>query len=282
MFSRVSFNKLFGFGYKLMLRGLIYTVFNNIYYGIIGKYYSTATLGYYTKAEQFSNLFSHNINKVVNRVTYPSLSELQENYIELKKAYQKIFISLVYLTSVSMITLGALAEPVVILLIGEKWRESIILLQLLSIIGLLYPLADFNLTILKIVGNSSLILKLEVAKRLLSIPVIVIGVYTGINYLLFGIIILTIIEVIINGYFSGQCISYGLKEQIRDIAPSIIISLLAGVSTYLFSTYLNVSYLINLLLSLTLAGLMVLFLSEALKNKGYLYLKETFMVRKYL
>jgi len=88
--------------------------------------------------------------------------------------------------------------------------------------------------------------------------------------------------VIINGYFSGQCISYGLKEQIRDIAPSIIISLLAGVSTYLFSTYLNVSYLVNLILSLTLAGLMVLFLSEALKNKGYLYLKEAFKVREYL
>jgi len=155
IFSKNSFIELFGFGYKLMLRGLIYTVFNNVYYAVIGKYVSTASLGYYTKAEQFSNLLSSNINKVVNRVTYPALSELQNNKVALKEAYRKIFITLVYLTSVMMITLGAIAEPVIISLIGEKWRNSIVLLQFLSIIGLLYPLCDFNLTILKIVGNSS-------------------------------------------------------------------------------------------------------------------------------
>ena len=128
IFSKKSFRELFGFGFKLMLRGLIYTLFNNVYYAVIGKYFSTATLGYYTKAEQFSNLPSSNINKVVNRVTYPSLSELQEDRIELKKVYKKMFTTLVFITSALMILLCALAEPVIITLIGEKWRPSIIIL----------------------------------------------------------------------------------------------------------------------------------------------------------
>jgi len=277
IFSRDSFNELFGFGYKLMLRGLIYTVFNNIYYAIIGKYYSTATLGYFTKAEQFSNLFSHNINKVVNRVTYPSLSELQNDKNELKEAYRKIFISLVYLTSVLMITLGALAEPIIIVLIGEKWRASIVLLQMLSIIGLLYPLADFNLTVLKIVGNSSLILKLEIIKRILSIPIIVIGIVLGINYLLLGIIVLTIIEVLVNGYYSGRYISYDLKEQIKDNLPSILLAFIVGAGIYFFSKYINISYAANLSVSLILAAMMILGLSEIFQNKGYLNVKQTLL-----
>lgn len=274
IFSKESFHELFGFGYKLMLRGLIYTIFNNIYYAVIGKYFSTADLGYYTKAEQFKNLPSQNINKVINRVTYPALSELQDNISELKKAYQKIFITLVYITSVLMVTLAALAEPIVITLIGEKWRGSIELLQLLSFVGLLYPLCDFNLTILKIVGKSGLILKLEIVKRILTIPVIIIGVLTNIKVLIIGIIIVTTIEFLVNGYFSGRHIKYKLSEQLKDNSPNILLAFLIGASVYLFSKYLKLSYILNLLLSLLFALILIIGLSEIFKNKGYLYIKS--------
>lgn len=274
IFSKQSFRELFGFGYKLMLRGLIYTVFNNIYYAVIGKYFSTVTLGYYTKAEQFSSLFSSNINKVVNRVTYPALSEVQDNKEQLKVAYRKVFITLVYITSALMITLGAVAEPVIIVLIGEKWRASIVMLQLLSIVGLLYPLADFNLTVMKIVGNSSLILKLEIIKRILSVPLIIAGIALGINYLIIGIIVLAVVEVLINGYFSGRYISYDLKDQLRDNLPSLLLSFVVGAVIYFFSKYVNISHIANLLLSLIIAFVLFVVFSEITKNKGYLILKH--------
>lgn len=274
IFSKKSFKELFGFGYKLMLRGLIYTVFNNIYYAVIGKYFSTDTLGYYTKAEQFSNLFSSNINKVVNRVTYPALSEVQDNKEKLKIAYRKVFITLVYITSVLMITLGALAEPVVIVLIGEKWRASIVLLQLLSIVGLLYPLADFNLTVLKIAGNSSLILKLEIIKRILSIPLIIVGIILGVKYLILGIVILAVIEVLVNGYFSGRYISYSLKDQLSDNLPSLFLSFFVGAIIFTFSQYVKISHITNLSLSLIIAFVLFVSLSEITRNKGYLNLKH--------
>ena len=205
-----------------MLRGLIYTIFNNLYYVVIAKYFSTADLGYYTRAEQFNRMPSSNINKVINRVSYPVLSELQNDDKALKAAYKKIYISLVFISSISMLILGAIAEPLILTLIGEKWLPSVPILQLLCFVGLLYPLCDFNLTILKVKGKSGLILKLEIIKRILSIPVIIIGIMYGINALIIGMIVLSLFEFLINSYFSGKEISYTLKEQILNNLPSII------------------------------------------------------------
>jgi O-antigen/teichoic acid export membrane protein len=279
VFSRKSFNDLFSFGYKLMLKGLVYTVFNNIYYAVIGKYFSTTDLGYYTKAEQFSSLPSTNINKVINRVSYPALSELQHDKVALKKAYQKIYITLVYITSVAMITLIVLAEPIVLTLIGERWRESVVLLQLLCIVGLLYPLCDYNLTILKIVGDSAMILKLEIIKRILSIPIIVSGIYLGLKSLIWGIILLSTIEFLVNGYFSGKSISYSLKEQLGDILPNIILSFVVGFFVYLFSNHIGLSYFANLIFSLLFAFVLVIGFSEIFRNKGYMHIKQLLLVR---
>jgi O-antigen/teichoic acid export membrane protein len=274
VFSKKSFSELFGFGFKLMLRGLIYSVFNNIYYAVIGKYYSTAELGYYTRAEQFSNLPSHNINKVVDRVTYPALSVLQNDKKELKRAYRKVFLTLVYITSTLMITLGALAEPVILSLIGEKWENSIEMLQYLCFIGLLYPLCDFNLTILKIVGKSSTILWLEIIKRLFTIPVIIVGVLLGIKFLLIGIIIVSVIEFLVNGFFSGRYIDYPIQEQLKDNMANIFLAIFLGVAVYSFSYLIGFSPVLNLVLSGVFAILIVLFCSELFKIQGYINIKE--------
>ncbi|MGJ7024423.1 lipopolysaccharide biosynthesis protein [Petrimonas sulfuriphila] len=274
IFSKRAFNELFGFGYKLMLRGLIYTIFNNIYYAIIGKYFSAAQLGYYTRAEQFSNLPSTKINKIVNRVSYPALSELQEDTVKLKHVYRKILISLVYITSICMIILAALAEPVVIILVGEKWRPSIEYLQLLSIIGLLYPLCDYNLTILKIVNQPSIILKLEIFKRLFSIPIIVIGVILGIKELLVGIIILTWVEFFVNSYFSGKYIAYSIPELLQDILPNISLAVVVGTGIWIYVQLSVVGNIYYLLLGLFIAMILIIVLSEIFRVKGYLYIKE--------
>ena len=233
VFDTNSFKELFGFGSKLMLRGLIYTLFNNMYYVIIGKYFSTADLGYYTRAEQFNRMPSSNINKVINRVSYPVLSELQNDDVALKAAYKKIFISLVFISSVSMMILSAIAKPLIIVLIGEKWLPTVPILQLLCFVGLLYPLCDFNLTILKVKGKSGLILKLEIIKRILSIPVIIVGIIYGINYLIIAMIILSLFEFLINAYFSGKEISFTLKEQILINLPSVALSFVAS-SVFIF------------------------------------------------
>ena len=276
IFDTNSFKELFGFGSKLMLRGLIYTIFNNLYYVVIGKYFSTADLGYYTRAEQFNRMPSSNINKVINRVSYPVLSELQNDDKALKAAYKKIFTSLVFISSISMLILGAIAEPLILTLIGEKWLPSVPILQLLCFVGLLYPLCDFNLTILKVKGKSGLILKLEIIKRILSIPVIIIGIMYGINALIIGMIVLSLFEFLINSYFSGKEISYTLKEQILNNLPSISVAFVVSSLIYYLSLRLELSNLLILFICLTLAMIMVVLISEIFKIKAYLNIKKTF------
>lgn len=274
-FSVSSFKELFGFGHKLMLRGLIYTIFNNIYYIIIGKYFSAAQLGFYTRAEQFNRLPSSNINKVVNQVSYPVLSNLQDDPVALKKTYIKLFTTLVFITSTLMLTLAAIAEPLIIVTIGEKWRPTIEILQPLCFVGLLYPLADYNLTILKVKGLSGLILKLELFKRLLSIPVIIIGIYFGIKALIYAMILLSLIEFLINAHYSGKQISYSLKDQIKDNTPNFIVASIVGIIVFSISYFLHLENLTVLIVSAFGAVISIILISELFKNKSYLYLKKT-------
>lgn len=277
IFDKNSFKELFGFGSKLMGRGIIYTISNNLYYVVIGKYFSTADLGFFTRAEQFNRLPSSNINKVINRVSYPVLSELQDDKVRLKKVYRKIFRSLVFITSVSMLTLGAIAEPLIISLLTEKWRGAIVFLQLLSVVGLFFPLCDFNLTILKVVGKTGLMLKLEIFKRLLSVPVIIFGIFYGILEMIIGMIILSIFEFLINGYFSGKEISYPIKEQLRDVTPGFTIGATIGVSIMLINNILYLNHWLLLGINLIVAIILLFALSEIFKVEAYLNIKVIFI-----
>ena len=131
IFSRKSFKELFSFGNKLLISGLISTLYQNIYYLIIGKFYTTATLGYYTKANDFKRVPSEGLNGIISRVSYPVLSTLQDDKMRLKQNFQKLLRSTVFITFILMLGMAAIAEPMIITLIGEQWRQSIIYLQLL-------------------------------------------------------------------------------------------------------------------------------------------------------
>jgi len=170
VFSKESFKELFSFGSRLLVSGLIDTAYRNIYLLVIGKFFSAAELGYFTRSEQFQKLPSQNINAVIQRVTYPVLSSMQDDKSRLKNNYQKLIRSTMLITFVLMLGMAAVAEPMIITLIGEKWRPSIIYLQMLSFVGMMYPLHALNLNMLKVSGRSDIILKLEIIKKYWQCP----------------------------------------------------------------------------------------------------------------
>src|SRR5690554_362573 len=162
VFSVKSFKELFGFGSKLLLSGLIDTLYRNVYYIIIGKFFSAQELGYYTKANEFKNLPSQNLNSIIRRVTYPVLSTLQDDIPRLRNNYQKLIRSVMFITFILMIGMAAVAEPMIHTLIGAKWEPAIIYLQMLCFVGMMYPLHALNLNMLQVQGRSDLFLKLEI------------------------------------------------------------------------------------------------------------------------
>lgn len=234
VFSLASFKRLFGFGWKLLVSGLINTFFTNIYFVIIGKQYSTGQLGYYTNASKFCDMAVQNFSATIQRVTYPVLSSMQDETERLKKSYRKIIKLSAFIIFPLMIGLAAIAEPLIDLLFGEQWMPMVIYFQLLCLGGMLYPIHALNLNILQVKGRSDLFLNLEIFKMIVAAILIffVIWLKLGIFGLVGAAVLNSYIALFINTYYSGKEITYSVKEQMKDLIPIYIVSVLMGLIVF--------------------------------------------------
>ena len=273
-FSWHSFSAMFSFGSKLLVSGLINTTYRNIFLLIIGKYFSATDLGFYTRADQFKKLASQNITGVVQRVSYPVLSTIQDDVTRLRFAYQRLIKSTMLITFLLMMGLAAISEALIITLIGEQWLPSVIYLQLLCFAGMFFPLHAINLNMLNVQGRSDLFLRLEIIKKILAAPVIIIGILYGIEVMILGMIFISFIAFFLNSYYSGKNIGYSSLRQIQDILPSFYLAVFVGGVVFLIGKLLNTSFQITLIIQLFLGLFMTIVIAELLKMESYLYIKR--------
>lgn len=273
MFSWTSFKELFGFGSKLLLSGLIDTTYKNIYYLVIGRFYSAAQLGQYTRASQFKDIFAVNLTTVIQRVSYPVLSSIQDDEVRLKEAYRRVIKSTMLVTFACMLGLAAVAKPLILLLIGEKWLEAVTYLQIVCFSGMLYPLHAINLNILKVKGRSDLFLKLEVIKKCLAVFPIVLGIFLGIKFMLWGSVFNSFVAYYLNSRYSESLIGYPTWAQVKDILP------FWGVSAVTALVMWSLSFLpLNNFLMLTIqcvSGLLIaVLIYERIKLPEYIEIRK--------
>jgi len=281
IFNMKSFRELFSFGSKLLISGLIDTIYNNIYYLIIGKYFSAKELGYYTRADQFKTLPSQNMTAVVQRVSYPVLSSIQDDIPRLKEAYKKLIRSTMLLSFVLMMGMAAIARPMIITLIGVKWAPSVIYLQMLCFVGMFYPLQSLNLNMLQVQGRSDLFLVLEIIKKVLAVPVIIIGIVWGIKMMILGMMVNTLIAYYLNSYWSGRFIGYSFTDQVKDIAPSFLLGAFISIILFTQGMLIHLPPFPLLIIQLATGTLVTVGLCEGLRFNDYLYIK-TIVREKFL
>jgi len=247
-FSINSFKRLFGFGWKLLVSGLINTLYQNIYYVIIGRFFSATALGYYTNAQKLRDVASQSITTSVQKVSYPVLSSIQDDNHRLKVGYKKIIKNSVFITFPIMIGLVVIANPLINFLFGINWVASTPYFQVLCFAGMLFPLHAINLNILQVKGRSDLFLGLEIIKKVVGITLIGIVLFLklGIIGLLWAAVLNSYIAYFINSYFSAELLSYSTKEQIKDIMPIFIVSILMGTLVYFSGTMLLANNLVKL------------------------------------
>jgi len=274
IFNYNALKEHFKFGYKLLFSGLINTLYINAYYLIIGKFFSAANLGYYTRAENFAKLPSVNITNVVQRVSYPVLSSIQDNSQKLKEGYRKLIKSTMLISFVLMFGLSATAKPLVLTLIGEKWLPAVPYLQLLCFSSVLYPLHSLNLNMLNVHGRSDLFLRLEIIKKILAIPVIFIAIFLGIKAMLIGMIFNSIIAYLLNSYWSGKMVNYPMKEQIMDILPSLFLATFMGIVIAILGYFLNAKPLLILLVQISVGALIIVGIAGFLKLDAYMEIRD--------
>ncbi len=231
----------FNYGIKLTLSSLVTTIYENIYQILIGKYYSSTDLGFYTRALETQRLPVSNLSAALNKVTFPMFAMIQNDDEKLKKSYKALMIQVVFWVLPAMLILNISSEPLFNLLFTEKWSESIPYFELLCFAGICYPLSSYNLGILKIKGRSDLFLKLEIIKKSYITIFLIMFLTKGILFLIILSVITSFIAVILNSYYSGRLINYGLIEQLKDLIPTVLLALFVY-----FLTYYSFSLLHNL------------------------------------
>ncbi len=267
-FSKTSFSYMWGFGWKIMLSGLLNNIWNQMYQVVVGKCYSPETLGQYSRAKEYAGLFSSNFTAILQRVTYPALADVQDNQARMVAAYRKVIKVSMYITAVSMVFMAAVSEPLIYCMIGPQWKEAASYLPLICLSMSFYPLHAINLNMLQIQGRSDIYLYIEILKKIISIIPLFFGIFVGIFWMLWGTIVTGILSFFINSYYTGKKLNYTSWMQLRDIMPSYGLGLIVALTVY-FLKYLPLSYFIVLLLQIIVGIVTILTVSRVSKMEEY-------------
>lgn len=272
-FSTKSFKELFGFGWKLLVSSLIDVAWRDIYQVVIGKCYSAATLGHYTYANQYGSIFSSNLTTIIQRVSYPVLSSIQDDKDRMKQAYRRVIKVTMLATFVLMLGLAAVAKPMILVLIGDQWLIAAMFLPIICLQMMLYPLHAINLNMLQVQGRSDLFLKLEIIKKAIAVIPLLLGIFIDIYWMLWGSVFAGMFAFYLNSYYSGKLLNYSTTDQVKDILPSFGIAAIMAIITYLVSL-LPLSPFILLPLQIIVGAVITIVLCETIKLEEYKELKS--------
>lgn len=267
-FSKPCFHYMWGFGWKIMLSGLLNNIWNQLYQVVVGKYYSPETLGQYSRAKEYAGLFSSNFTAILQRVTYPALADVQDDQKRMVAAYRKVIKISMYITAVSMIFMAAVSEPLIYCMIGPQWEEAASYLPLICLSMSFYPLHAINLNMLQIQGRSDIYLYIEILKKIISILPIFLGIFVGIFWMLWGTIVTGILSFFINSYYTGKKLNYTSWMQLKDIMPSYGLGLIVALSVY-FLKYLPISYFIILMMQIIVGFVAIISVSRVSQMEEY-------------
>lgn len=223
-FSIERMKRLFSYGWKLLVTSLIYKVYNNIYSLVIGKVYSSTDLGYYNRGNQFPSVIENNIDSAVEGVLFPVMSEVQDDKLRLKSVMQKFIISSTFLMFPVMAGLAAIAKPLVLILLTEKWLPAVPFIQFNCFVKAFMPIFNANLQTINATGRSDIFLKLEIIKRIIGVLILIATLPMGLYAMMYGQCVVCMIELFLDAFPNKRILGYSFLEQIKDIMPSLILS----------------------------------------------------------
>ncbi|MBN1066203.1 lipopolysaccharide biosynthesis protein [Clostridium botulinum] len=271
-FSRIK--QLFSYGWKLLVSSLIDTLYMNLRSLIVGKIYSPSMLGYYNRGDQFPQLIVSNINGSIQSVMLPTLSTQQDNKQKVKELVRRSIVTSSFLLFPMMIGLAVVGEPLIKIILTDKWLPCVPFMQIFCLSYALWPIHTANLQAINALGRSDIFLKLEIIKKVLGITILIISMFLGVYAIAVGTLISGIISTFINAHPNLKLLNYSYKEQIKDIMPSLLISIVMGTTIYPIKFVSN-SEIVILIIQIILGIVIYLGLSKFFKLECYEYLLKT-------
>jgi O-antigen/teichoic acid export membrane protein len=257
IFSKIKFKYHFEFGYKLVLSGILDTVFKNLYNVLIGKYFSAQQLGFYERSKQFSEYPSATMTSVISKVTYPMFSQIQGDPERLAAVYRKLIRISFFVIAPIMLGAAAIAEPLFFLLLGEAWLPAVLIFQILTLAMMLYPIHAFNLNILQVYGRSDLFLKLEVIKKLIITIAVIVAFQFGLMGLVWSSVFTSFAGLGVNMFYSSKLINYSIHKQISDLGVTFFLAFISAMSMFVITLALVKIIMILQIIISSLVGCLV-------------------------
>lgn len=281
MFSWKRLKVLLSFGWKLLVSSLLDTIFNNIRSLIIGKMYSSSDLAYYDQGKKFPNVIVANINTSIDSVLLPTLASAQDDKKRVKAMTRRAIKTSTYIMAPLMMGLTFCAEPIVKLVLTDKWLPCVPFLRIFCITYMFYPIHTANLNAIKAMGRSDLFLKLEIAKKIVGIVLLLSTMWFGVMAMAYSLLVSSVLSQIINSWPNSKLLSYAYFEQVRDILPSIALAVLMGCCVKLVE-FLHLSTIVTLLLQVPFGAVIYIIASALLNLESFKYLMDMIrpMVKK--
>lgn len=272
-FSWQSYKEFFSYGSKLMASSLLNAVYGNVYSLVIGKFYSASSLGYYTKGHGYATLPSATLSGVLNKVTFPVLSKVQDDDARLENAYRKMIRVSAYVVFPIMILLVVLARPLVLILLTDKWENCVIYLQVLCFAMMWNPIHSLNLNLLFVKGRSELFLRLEIVKKIIGATILCVTIPFGLVAMCCGQVVSSLIFLFVNTYYTGKLIHVGFVQQIKDLLPTMMYTAIMGLFVWFLSSAMEI-LLVQLLVGFLMGIPLYILTSKMLKSQEYFFMRD--------
>ena len=279
MFSFSRLKGLFSYGWKLLVSALIDTVYREIRSLIIGKRYSSESLAFYNKGQQFPKLLVDNINTSIDSVLLPTMSNEQENKERVKMMTRRAIKTGTYIIAPLMIGLAAVAEPFIELLLTSKWLFCVPFLRIFCLTYMIYPIHTANLNAIKAMGRSDMFLKLEIIKKIIGIIALAATMMISVEAMAYSLLGTTVIGSFVNAFPNKKLLNYSYLEQIKDIAPSLVLCAVMGFLVYSVK-FLGFSSIITLFVQIPLGAAIYIIGSKLFRLESFNYALST--VKNYL
>lgn len=274
VFSLHKVIELFSFGWKLLASSLLNVLYMDIRTLIIGRIYTPSTLGYYNRGQQFPKVIVSNIDGSIQSVMLPTLSAHQDDRKRVKEMMRRAIVSSSFLIFPLMIGMAVVAEPLVKIVLTDKWLPAVPFLQIYCISYSLQPIHTANLQAINAMGRSDIFLRLEIIKKIYGLIILAISINYGVYAIAFGSILTGVISSFINAYPNKGLLDYSYKEQWLDIMPSLSISLIMGGVVYLFN-FLSFAAWQILILQIVSGSIIYILLAKIFKIESFGYLVAT-------
>lgn len=279
VFSFKRLKGLFSYGWKLLVSSLLDTGYNNLRQLIIGKLYTAKDLSFFNKGQSFPNMIVTNINSSIDSVLLPTMSAEQDDKSRVRAMTRRAIKTSTYIMMPLMMGLAVCAEPLVSLILTDKWLPCVPFLRIFCFTYAFYPIHTANLNAIKAMGRSDMFLKLEIAKKAFGLVVLVSTMWFGVIWMAYSLLLASLFSQIINSFPNKKLLEYGYIQQLKDMLPQIALSCVMGFCVYLLN-YVRLPDIVILILQATVGAVLYITLSKVFKIESFEYVLN--MLKKYV